>query len=125
MLRRNTATHRPHALAWLAALSTLLAIAWGCGGLPPDSGEGSESAVVVMVFEAETNAQLQVPAVVIVGGVRGVLNVGDGQVVLRDVPPPVDQVATHHRGGAAVAVEHHRAQAARDGVVTDQPARAA
>ncbi len=72
--------------AWLAALLLVVLLAWGCGGLPPEGDGQDASAVVVLVFEAETNAPLQVPAVVIVGGVRGVLQPGDQQLVLHDVP---------------------------------------
>ncbi len=73
-------------LAWLAAACALLVAALGCGGLPPVSETEDAGAVVVLVFEADTNAALTVPAVVIVGGVRGVLNPEDQQLVLRDVP---------------------------------------
>lgn len=68
----------------LAAAGALLP---GCGGLPPENGnqEGA-GAVVVLVVEQGTGNPLPVPATVIVGGVRGVLNPTDQQLVLRDVP---------------------------------------
>jgi len=82
----TTGRSRAPTPAWLAATVALLAMSWGCGGLPPVNDDQPGGAVVVLVAEAETNAQLDVPAVVIVGGVRGVLSVGDLEVVLRDVP---------------------------------------
>lgn len=89
--------------AWLAALLPLLLGAWGCGGLPPQGEQQTAGSVVVLVFEAGTNAQIQVPVTVIVGGVRGVLNVGDQQVVLRNVPvgtgtPPTQPMTVTARG---------------------------
>lgn len=89
--------------AWLAALLPLLLVAWGCGGLPPQGEQQTAGSVVVLVFEAETNAQIRVPVTVIVGGVRGVLNVGDQQVVLRNVPvgtgtPPTQPMTVTARG---------------------------
>lgn len=89
--------------AWLAALLPLLLVAWGCGGLPPQGEQQTAGSVVVLVFESETNAQIQVPVTVIVGGVRGVLNVGDQQVVLRNVPvgtgtPPTQPMTVTARG---------------------------
>ena len=73
-------------LAWLAAACALLVVVLGCGGLPPVSDTEDAGAVVVLVFEADTNAALQVPAQVTVGGVRGVLDPEDQQLVLRSVP---------------------------------------
>ncbi len=90
-------------LAWLAAACALLVAALGCGGLPPVSDTEDAGAVVVLVFEAETNAALQVPATVIVGGVRGVLNPEDQQLVLRNVPlgtgtPPTQPMTVSAEG---------------------------
>ncbi|MFP4248751.1 MAG: collagen binding domain-containing protein [Armatimonadota bacterium] len=59
---------------------------WGCGGLPPASDEEGGGAVVVLVVDAETSAPLEVPASVVVGGVRGELRPSDEQLILSDVP---------------------------------------
>lgn len=86
----------------LCSLAVLLGL-FGCGGLPDrDNGEAA-GAVVVMVTEAGTNAPLQVPATVIVGGVRGVLNPSDEHLVLRNVPigsatPPTQPLTVSARG---------------------------
>lgn len=89
--------------AWLTALLLPLLAAWGCGGLPSEGEQQTAGSVVVLVVEAGTNAQIQVPVTVIVGGVRGVLNVGDQQVVLRNVPvgtgtPPTQPMTVTARG---------------------------
>ncbi|MFW5867692.1 MAG: carboxypeptidase-like regulatory domain-containing protein [Armatimonadota bacterium] len=42
--------------------------------------------MVVLAVEEETSAPLQVPATIIVGGVRGELRPADEQLILRDVP---------------------------------------
>ncbi|MCD6359452.1 MAG: carboxypeptidase regulatory-like domain-containing protein, partial [Armatimonadetes bacterium] len=64
-----------------------IALVAGCGGLPSENApEEPVGSVVVIVVEAGTGNPLQVPATVIVGGVRGVLNPQDEQLVLRNVP---------------------------------------
>jgi hypothetical protein len=86
----------------LCGVIVLLGV-FGCGGLPDrDNGEAA-GAVVVMVTEAETDAPLQVPATVIVGGVRGVLTPSDEHLVLRNVPigsatPPSQPLTVSARG---------------------------
>ncbi|MGC9318725.1 MAG: hypothetical protein ACP5KN_11910, partial [Armatimonadota bacterium] len=72
--------------ALLSGVVAAVALACGCGGLPPMEEGEEQGAVVVMVVEEETNEPLEVPATVIVGGVRGTLKPSDQQLVLRDVP---------------------------------------
>ncbi|MEA3403643.1 MAG: carboxypeptidase regulatory-like domain-containing protein [Armatimonadota bacterium] len=85
-MRRSRRPCRAGAAALLSIVMVTVALAWGCGGLPPmEEGQG-QGAVVVMVVEEETNEPLEVPATVIVGGVRGTLKPSDEQLVLRDVP---------------------------------------
>lgn len=75
----------------------------GCGGLPPvNDGEGGGT-VVVLAVEAATGAPLQVPATIIVGGVRGTLRPNDQQLILRDVPigtgtPPTQPLTASAEG---------------------------
>ena len=93
-------------LMWLAVLLALLA---GCGGLPSNNTpQEPVGAVVVLVVEEETNNPLQVPATVIVGGVRGVLNPNDQQLVLRNVPvgtgtPPTQPMTVSAAGYVTTA----------------------
>jgi hypothetical protein len=70
----------------LVALCALVTLNAGCGGLPPSDGVEPGGAVVVIVVDADTSAPLQVPATVIAGGVRGLLQPSDEQLVLRNVP---------------------------------------
>ncbi len=81
----RAAAARAGVSALLGAVA-VVAATLGCGGLPAVDTDEPESSVVVMVVEEETNAPLEVPATVIVGGVRGTLEPTDQQLVLRDVP---------------------------------------
>ncbi|MFW6437615.1 MAG: carboxypeptidase regulatory-like domain-containing protein [Armatimonadota bacterium] len=58
----------------------------GCGGLPPADDDAGGGTVVVLVVDEETSAPLEVPATVIAGGVRGVLDPAEEQLVLQNVP---------------------------------------
>ena len=92
------------------AVATVIIAVCGCGGLPPENGGGEpQGAVVVMVFEAGTNNPVQVPVTIIVGGVRGVLNPSDEQLVLRDVPlgtgtPPTQPLTATAAGYTTTAM---------------------
>ena len=127
----------------VAAGAVLLLHLLGCGGLPPANDVEPGGAVVVMVTEAATGAPLQVPVTVIVGGVRGVLDPAEEQLVLRNVPigtgtPPTQPLTASARGYVTramqlqmsvtaatwVEVSLHRADLATTGTVEGTVTRA-
>lgn len=110
-MTRTTATHTLSRVAVWLGIAALLALAPGCGGLPPDNTpDEPRGTVVVIVVEEGTNAPLQVPATVIVGGVRGVQGPNDEQVVLRGVPegtgsPPTQPMTVSAEGYVTTATQ--------------------
>jgi len=98
MTIRQTAT--AVTVAWVALCSGLIG---GCGGVEDVPAEPTAAIVVVGVIDKNTQDFLDVPATVIVGGVRGTATVKEGSVVLRDVPfgtgaPPTQPMAVTARG---------------------------
>ncbi len=85
-------------------VGTLVAILQtGCGGLPDRENQDYRGSVVVRVKDAETTLPLKVPATIIAGGVRGVLEPDEEQLVLRDVPlgtgtPPTQPLTASAEG---------------------------
>lgn len=88
----------------ILALTALAATLAGCGGFGEDApAEPTAAIVVVGVIDKETQDFLQVPASVVVGGVRGTATVAEGSVVLRNVPfgtgtPPTQPMTVTARG---------------------------
>ncbi len=76
-----------HAFGVFIGISGLLgALLCGCGGLPETPETPTAAIAVIEAVDATTNKPLTVPAVVILGGVRGVIDPAEGSVVLRNVP---------------------------------------
>jgi len=92
----------------------ILAGLMGCGGLPPAPDNAGGGTVVVMAVEEATSAPLDVPTTIIVGGVRGVLQPADEQLVLQDVPigsgTPPTQPLTASADGFVTTTQEVRMQ---------------
>ncbi|MFP3904324.1 MAG: carboxypeptidase-like regulatory domain-containing protein [Armatimonadota bacterium] len=88
------------------ALATIILtiLIGGCGGVADDVPQEPQAAIVVVgVIDKETQDFLDIPASVVLGGVRGTATPKEGSVVIRDIPfgtetPPRQPLSVSARG---------------------------
>lgn len=90
--------------AVLLAAIIFTAFVGGCGGVADDVPKEPEAAIVVVgVIDKDTQDFLEVPASVVLGGVRGTATPKEGSVVIRGIPfgtetPPRQPLSVTARG---------------------------